>query len=394
MTIDQLNRRPFDTSFFTEDNLNGYFSLMTSLGCPYACIFCATGGGKGHRAMNPENVIEAAQRYQEHLERIKAQGAVIHDKAWQVVFSDDDFLRDSKRAIRILELWRKAGLKLKIKTFQSTLQSFLVSEAGRGRAVNNDFMDSIESFKDIFSHDFKIQIGTDGLIDQEIRRLNKGPYNERLIEDVMAGLDKRGIMNEHFLILTNADTTLEDLMRMLLKACIFEIRYPHTFFYPNYAIRPHIGSSAVNKLIETSREALIEGGKHRDDRPDFKEYDLYDEACYIVPENIPSEVFYDLKMFFAARFSFNQSAMHLMLECLNRLMRRIYDKTDLFSEPLLRGSSIFKEEGDLSELAELFNRVMPAYRSTFAGAFMALQLLDRRLTTLRLEDSKAVDSSL
>ena len=377
MTPDQLNKRPFDFSFLNQDNLGGAFVLMTSLGCPYACIFCAAGGGKPHRAMDPKNVIEIARKYQKRLEELKAEDAVIPDDAWNIVFSDDDFLRNPDRALEILESWRKAKLRIKIATFETRLQSFLVEEPGTESKVNIKLIDSIASFKDIFSHVFRIQIGTDALIDSEIRGLNKGPYNERLIEEVMAELGNRRIFNEHFLILTNPDTALEDLMRTLLKASIFEIRYPYTFFSTTSVIETHIGTSVVNKLIEDSRESLIIPGEiiRRYNRiPGFKEYDFYGERSVINPGNVPPDVFGAFRHFFKAQPLSRRRTGHFMLECLHVLAKECQQakiKTRIF-------------EKDLEELAMLEDKIDQSLKGMLLETLQFLGVPDYKTLQISL----------
>ncbi|MBU1913078.1 MAG: cobalamin-dependent protein [Candidatus Omnitrophica bacterium] len=393
MTAEQLNNRPFDFSFLNQHNVFGIFSLVTSLGCPYNCIFCATGGGKVHRAMTPEKVIEIAARYQERLERLQAEGVTIRPDAWKVAFNDDDFLRDPERAVKILKLWKEAGLKLRIYTFESTLQSFLEKKPNGKIGTNIDLIDRIASFRDIFSEDFKIEIGTDAVIDPEIRRLNKGPYNEALIEEVMAELNKRNIFNLHFLVLTNADTSLEDLMRTLLKVSIFEIKYPCTFFCANAAIGANIGTFAVNKLVEDSRESLVAEGQIMR-LPDFKEYDFYAEYCMINPENIPSDIFDGLGMFLEeSRFSLH--LRHLMLECLSVLLKDMSQKTDVSSQLLLlplERSGVLTD--GLRELGILLGNVKPSFKNMAWEVEHNLKLLNSRLQTPAEPNYRTTNSSL
>ncbi|MDP2921418.1 MAG: cobalamin-dependent protein [Candidatus Omnitrophota bacterium] len=350
MNEEQLNQRPMDFSFLNQGNIDGSFSLMTSLGCPYGCVFCATGGGKAHRAMSPEKVIETARRYQERLETLESEGAKIPDLAWIFCFNDDDFLWDAERAMKILELWRKARLRLKITTFQSTVQSFLTRDETGERMVNIDLIRRISSFRDIFSYGFKIGIGTDALIDSEIGRL-KGPnnkklpyYNEKLIEDVMAELGKRYIPNEHYLILTNADTSLEDLIRTLLKAATFELIYPYTFFHINYAVIPHAGTSVINKLIEDQRESLLNGttSMYRYTKiPDFKEYDFFGLPYLVAPEKIPQDISTNMDAYFFKYYFYNSFLKYIALGCLEDLSMEVFKNTGLFSS--IRSEVVKKE---------------------------------------------------
>ncbi len=72
--------------------------VMSSRGCPYACTFCATGGGRRYRALSP-------QVFAEHLARVVSLGASV------LFFLDDIMNLEPERFRAILRLLRDAGVR-------------------------------------------------------------------------------------------------------------------------------------------------------------------------------------------------------------------------------------------------------------------------------------------
>jgi anaerobic magnesium-protoporphyrin IX monomethyl ester cyclase len=110
--IEDLNRLPFparhlfDLQKYTEASY--YFdakqfpvaSIVTSRGCPYACIYCSRiSSGRRFRGRSPENVVR-------ELEQLKAQGF----KEVQIV--DDNFTEDRGRVLEICRLIQAKRLDL------------------------------------------------------------------------------------------------------------------------------------------------------------------------------------------------------------------------------------------------------------------------------------------
>jgi radical SAM superfamily enzyme YgiQ (UPF0313 family) len=73
--------------------------LMTSRGCPYRCVFCATGWHKSVRWLSPERVVETIEFHARTYPRLR-----------RVKFWDDLFTVKFKRVQRIVELLEEKGL--------------------------------------------------------------------------------------------------------------------------------------------------------------------------------------------------------------------------------------------------------------------------------------------
>lgn len=77
--------------------------LMSSRGCPYRCVFCATGWHKSVRWMSPERIIETIKFHVEKYPKLK-----------RVKFWDDLFTVKFKRVEQFVELAERTGLTQKI----------------------------------------------------------------------------------------------------------------------------------------------------------------------------------------------------------------------------------------------------------------------------------------
>lgn len=78
--------------------------LMTSRGCPYKCVFCATGWHKSVHWMSPEKVVETIWFHAEKYPQLR-----------RVKFWDDLFSIKHKRVERIVELLEEKGLTQRLR---------------------------------------------------------------------------------------------------------------------------------------------------------------------------------------------------------------------------------------------------------------------------------------
>jgi radical SAM superfamily enzyme YgiQ (UPF0313 family) len=77
--------------------------LISSRGCPFHCVFCASSKFYGHawRKRSPDNVIQEIEYLRENYGNLGLNG---------FSFSDDNFTQDEERAIRICDIMIERGL--------------------------------------------------------------------------------------------------------------------------------------------------------------------------------------------------------------------------------------------------------------------------------------------
>ncbi|MFH0731962.1 MAG: cobalamin-dependent protein [Candidatus Omnitrophota bacterium] len=301
MTEKQLNERLFDFSLLNENNVDGAFPLMTSLGCPHKCSFCIAAGGSKVRLMSPKQVIKALKAYEDTLCHMRAFNIYVPPEAWCITIGDDDFIRGEKkaeRALKIFEMWKQENLEVKLVFFGTTLNSLLKTENGK-KVVNSDLLKKIDSFKDIFLNKKpRMFIGTEAFFDNELEKLNKNIYTEKHIEDVIKGCEFYNINNDHGVIYTNEESSLSDLIKTILKVTIYRVRYSNVSFnFDNLAIIANIATPAVKKLIKNNKLSLVRkydfSGEVQELKSvgDFKEYGYFLTDSYIKSENIPIAIY-------------------------------------------------------------------------------------------------------
>ncbi|MCX5698930.1 MAG: hypothetical protein NTX01_04455, partial [Candidatus Omnitrophica bacterium] len=313
MKCQEFNDRIFDFSFLHEENVDGSFSFMTNLGCDGNCVFCLKVGGSGYRVMSPERIIEIAWSYQRRLEEIEKEGGVVSEWAWKFAFSDDNFLGNHEAALKTLHLWQQAqqqGLKLKLPNIQVKLLSLLTKDPNDKLMANEELIKELASFKDVFYYG-KVQllVGTEDVLDHEIKRLGKGKYTIEHIEQVAALCSKYKIINEHYLILTNPKTRIEDLVLKLIRAYGLYVKYckyedkTMQFSMPLVlAITPRICSQVVNKIVKEGCENLVYNVyKERKDTKKqiagFYEYGYFPPGSVIFSQYMPEKVYKELYNF-------------------------------------------------------------------------------------------------
>ncbi|WP_066506567.1 B12-binding domain-containing radical SAM protein [Abyssisolibacter fermentans] len=102
-----INSLPtIDRSFFELDYYEYPYTMMTSRGCPYSCIFC--GGGAVSRGYHIKSLSKIEDEIKSIAQIIKARGDADDH---HLIFWDDAFSVDSDRVIDIGKLAYKYGLK-------------------------------------------------------------------------------------------------------------------------------------------------------------------------------------------------------------------------------------------------------------------------------------------
>lgn len=388
MTEEQFNDRELDFSILSARDIDGLFVLMTGLGCPFNCVFCAAAGGSAHRALDPRVVIATARRYQYRLEELeKSDKASMVQKPrhiWRIGLSDDNYLRDLKRAMETLELWKDPGIRVKCAGFQSTLQSFLIKDKTGRWTVNTALMDTIAVFKNLFPHDFRIDIGTDDLLDEEIKRLGKAPYTEKLIEQVLEEFHNRAISNSHYLILVNPETSLENLVEKLLKAAALEAKYNYTDFAINIGITPHIATRLINKIVEEGKESLVRGEVVS--ISGFEEYDSYWGANKLFSENMPEDMNRYIQNY---RRRENNTGLEFLLDFLDYVLEKIDRNLDSIDKEEVRYYEGLLNEGvkqKIREFAEAKEPPLVQNKAYFDVILRYLSSIERKLLSLTKPD--------
>lgn len=113
--IEDLDQIPFDYSIISQDDyelnptIRSYssvkskgksFNIMTSRGCPFKCIFCAS-----HRTHGREMRYHSLDRVKEDILRLKNEFGIK-----VITFEDDHFMGDKKRAYEIVKFISEQGI--------------------------------------------------------------------------------------------------------------------------------------------------------------------------------------------------------------------------------------------------------------------------------------------
>lgn len=284
-----LSRAEFDMlqldySFVDGREFTSATDFNASRGCPRLCRFCARVHGRTLRQWRVEHVIAELLKYQDRLDELRNSGVEVARKAYQVMLNDDDILLNPKRAARLLtrlsELYRQGRFTLRIWSLQTSLEALMVSENGT-RRVNTELIAAIAEAKDIFvANRASLLIGTDAFTDAEIRRMGKGsikqPYTFSEIDSVIEELDMAGVENLHYLILTNPETTDEDIRETMANLIYLTDKY-QWFSVPRCEpfVIPDPIIAMYKKLQEEGKEHLAHY-RVEYKLPGFEEYDFFD----------------------------------------------------------------------------------------------------------------------
>lgn len=203
-----LDDAPLDFSLFERDNVEAGLSLSTSRGCVYSCHFCSVMDKNLWRGKSVAAVMDDLAAYDRRLVEIYGSAEAVPVTARRLQLWDDDFFLEPARAAELMRRMHAAGFRASF--LQGTVSSFFVKEGRRvTRALNEELLDAIPS--GFLVDRIGLKLGTENFNDRELKRLGK-PYDYHRIRRLAFALSERGIRQEHFRILCNRETSLDDLL--------------------------------------------------------------------------------------------------------------------------------------------------------------------------------------
>jgi len=213
--LEGFERVEFESLFFTGGR-----------GCPGACTFCAKlHGGEVRVKSAPQLLAEI-----EGADRMVAAGALrvqrwdlfkhVDDRelrprrvAWVAVY-DEDFFLHRKRAVEFFELWDRSPLNERYRLSLQTNPCSLLTSRG---AVHAELLEWIDRLKPM------VQLGAESFHPEVLARWNKR-HDVGQLNAVLDALDKTGQDYTVFQLLTDFDTTAEELVESLRRLILAAYR--------------------------------------------------------------------------------------------------------------------------------------------------------------------------
>lgn len=222
---------------------NPILSYISSRGCPYACIFCSAVQGKKFRRLSAEKMVADLHRIRDLARDLKERR-----EPFIIAFGDDNFLYDRERAVRFFRLVVKEGLQ---HFFQFTFQASVdrLFRHLRHRLLDTELVDEALRANVTF-----LTFGTDNFCDEELRRLRKAPYTREHIHALVDFLESRGVLNNHFCILSNLYTTPANLADNLRTIVTLDRKYRRFIqLRPIMYLAPYYGTPAWEEIMAHPR---------------------------------------------------------------------------------------------------------------------------------------------
>lgn len=251
----ELTQEEVDTPINWEEMIGsidekGILHLNSSTGCDYGCFFCSIGAK--FRGMNGKTLAREIQR---GLDYFNKEGI----RVTKIQFSDDDFLQDKKRFLEYAQEFERLGLqkRLVVQLIQSNPASFLKRVRTAGANYNALDGELLAAMKRIKING--VYLGTDNFSFAERENLGKPKISDEQLETVIAALNRRRIVQIHFLIALSHKTTLDSFTENLTGTLRLLARYSKTMHVDelNPLIAQHgsaIGRREFKRLHEEGEE--------------------------------------------------------------------------------------------------------------------------------------------
>ena len=216
---DKYNANPAYTAYGGHQDKESNYHILTSRGCPFHCIFCAS-----HKVHGRQMRYYSMDRVKEDLLYLKSKGAKT------ILFQDDHFMGDQKRALEIVKFVGQLGFKF---IFQNSLALYALKreflEAAK-KAGMNQLVLSVESGSE-----------------RVLRKVMKKPLNLNIVEQVVRDCRDLGIYTYCNIVLGLPGETKEDIedARQFLKTI-------HANWFGIFIANPLVGSEMFDICVENN----------------------------------------------------------------------------------------------------------------------------------------------
>ncbi|MBW2525579.1 MAG: cobalamin-dependent protein [Deltaproteobacteria bacterium] len=206
--VSDLDDLPLDFSFLDRQNVAGGLSISTSRGCVYCCHFCSVMDRHLWRGKSADAVVRDLEAYERRLVDLYGAAEAVPETARHLQIWDDDFFLEPERAAQLMGRMVERGFRASF--IQGTVSSFFLKEGSRiTRTLNEPLLDAIPDR--LLVDRVGLKLGTESFCDPELKRLGK-PYDVQRIRALVLALAARNVRQEHFRILCNRQTSLDDLL--------------------------------------------------------------------------------------------------------------------------------------------------------------------------------------
>ena len=246
-----LDRLPLPARHLTEKYRKHYRDsvgnttglIVSSRGCPYRCTFCACWK------------IMDGKYFTRSVEAVVDEFADLAKKVDLICFADDNTLQDTKRAWRMVQLFRERGLKQRFMMYART--DLIVAHPDLMAALKEVGLDYL-------------LVGIESFRDEDLKKLNKKVGAETNIE-AMRLLRKLGIsVSPHMIV--DPDFSKDDFRQLLKYVVKLEL------FRPVYTVLTPLPGTV---LYEENYNRLA-----------IRDYDFFDFTHSVLPTRLSRRDFY------------------------------------------------------------------------------------------------------
>jgi len=260
LRVPDLDFAALDFSLLERRDAESGPAFCLSRGCGSACHFCTSPDQGRFHGKSAAEVGKVLAAYGRRLKELYGSWSAAPAEAFGIGFYDDDFLADAPRALAILALVRRSPFHLRF--LQASIRAlFLRGEDGGLASLDEGLIEALDP--DLFapklgrgraSGEPWIYLGTESFCDAELARLGKG-YGARHVDAAARALSRRGLLQAHHFIASNARTTPGDVLESLGR--IVRLRAEHG---PEFALLEPVIAHLVSFPGTASRRALAREG--------------------------------------------------------------------------------------------------------------------------------------
>lgn len=216
---DKYDQNPTYTAYGGHQDKQANYHILTSRGCPFHCIFCAS-----HKVHGRTMRYYSLDRVKEDLLHLKSKGGKT------ILFQDDHFMGDQKRALEIVKFVGELGFKF---IFQNSLALY---------ALKREFLEAAHN-----AGMEQLVLAVESGSDRVLRQVMKKPLNLKIVEQVVKDCRDLGIYTFCNIVLGLPGETKEDIedARQFLKTI-------YANWFGIYIANPLVGSEMFDICVDNN----------------------------------------------------------------------------------------------------------------------------------------------
>ncbi len=232
----------FNLDFLDASHFGNGLELNVTRGCNRGCIFCSRVQGRTLRQIPLEKISGLLETFSEKLKFHK----IAPEPAKTININDDDILQDPHFASGVFHAIKKNHFKL------WGVQTSIASFFNRKQQLTPEIVEMLSDPSLFVKNRPLLWLGTDTFLKKRGKKLGKWIPNQNQIETLLDAFENKGILNYHYWISSDHDSSWEEFIREFLLIIHLKMKFPSFFILAHSPFLIPYSSTPLFELLNSN----------------------------------------------------------------------------------------------------------------------------------------------